>query len=737
MSESAGDLPSAWAGALAAAGSVPMSAAETRALAAVLADWVGDALTDPVAARKAGSAVGTALIDSHHTQPESLAASIAVLSDHLPTEIDSAVRTALYAGLAAGYAEGLRDRTRREQEAIRIAVLDAHRTGEARFRAVFRGAALGIGIADGEGRILEINEPLARMLGRDARAARGLEISSLRLPTDPPEYWEHYRALLAGRRRQMTGEKQFVLPDGEVIWARMRASSVIGDDGKTALMVGLFEDVTERREMTERLRHQATHDPLTGLPNRTLLLEELAATLNVRDGRTEVEDVEDTDDGGGDGADFAESDAADVAGEPDEARRIAVCFLDIDGFKAVNDTLGHDAGDRLLIQIAARLREAVEPDAHPVARMGGDEFVILLPDTAGPQSAIDVAERVLAAIREPVLLDGRELSVTGSIGIVEQPVEGAGPSELLRAADVTLYWAKAAGRDRWALFDAQRNARQVARYALSQELPGALERGELFLEYQPIVDLADQRVRSLEALVRWNHPRLGLLGPGRFVPLAEETGAIVALGRWVLRRAVADAATWPRPPDGAPVTVSVNVAVPQVRDPGLVREVHDALEAGGLPPARLQLELTESAVMEPGRRGRPAVQRLRELSDLGVRIAIDDFGTGYSNLAYLRRLPAHTLKIDASFVKGLIPPAAADGGGAQESSEEPIVSSLINLARACGMMVIAEGVETGAQAEALRKLGADTGQGYYFSRPLPADQVPALILSGFGEAGRQ
>jgi len=743
VSESAGDLPSAWAGALAAAGSVPMSAAETRALAAVLADWVRDALTDPVAARKAGSAVGSALIDSHHTQPESLAASIAVLADHLPTEIDSAVRTALYAGLAAGYAEGLRDRTRREQEAIRIAVLDAHRTGEARFRAVFRGAALGIGIADGEGRILEINEPLARMLGRDARAARGLEISSLRLPTDPPEYWEHYRALLAGRRRQMTGEKQFVLSDGEVIWARMRASSVIGDDGKTALVVGLFEDITERREMTERLRHQATHDPLTGLPNRTLLLEELAATLNFRDGRAEGEDTESEDTESTESEDAADADDGDglaesgsaKSGEAGEGRRIAVCFLDIDGFKAVNDTLGHDAGDRLLIQIAARLREAVEPHAHPVARMGGDEFVILLPDTAGPQSAIEVAERVLAAIREPVLLDGRELTVTGSIGIVEQPVEGAGPSELLRAADVTLYWAKAAGRDRWALFDPQRNARQVARYALSQELPGALERGELFLEYQPIVDLADQRVRSLEALVRWNHPRLGLLGPGRFVPLAEETGAIVALGRWVLRRAVADAATWPRPPEGAPVTVSVNVAVPQVRDPGLVREVRDALEAGGLPPARLQLELTESAVMEPGRRGRPAVQRLRELADLGVRIAIDDFGTGYSNLAYLRRLPAHTLKIDSSFVKGLIPAAVPDGG-AQDGSEEPIVSSLINLARACGMMVIAEGVETGAQAETLRKLGADTGQGYYFSRPLPADQVPALILSGFGDAGR-
>jgi diguanylate cyclase (GGDEF)-like protein len=509
----------------------------------------------------------------------------------------------------------------------------------------------------------------------------------------------------------------------------MRASSVIGDDGETVLMIALFEDVTERRRMTERLRHQATHDPLTGLPNRTQLLERLRAILDHTDILSSTSVVTDP----ATAIDIHIDTVAKSVGSTDPSslaqRRVAVCFIDIDGFKAVNDTLGHDAGDSLLIEVAARLREATGPYGYPVARLGGDEFVILLADTTGPSSAIETVERALNAIRRPVVLDGRELVVTASAGIVERPTTGVRPSELLRAADITLYWAKAGGRDQWALFDPQRNARQVARYALSQALPAALERGELFLEYQPIVGMSDHRVSALEALVRWNHPQRGLLGPGQFVPLAEETGTIVALGRWVLRRAVADAATWPRRPDGMPVTVSVNVAVRQVRDPSLVHEIRNALAECSLPPERLQLEITESAVMDPGESGRPAVERLRTLSSLGIRIAIDDFGTGYSNLAYLRRLPAHTLKIDSSFVKGLIPDPAA-GQDARQNSEEPIVSGLITLARACGMTLTAEGVETAAQAQKLRELGADSGQGYYFSRPVPADRVSDLVLSG-------
>jgi len=692
-------LPAAWARALARASSVPMTPGQARSFAGTLADWAADAHEGPEAARKAGLAIGTALIDTHHTHPESLAASITILAEHLRPALDRTTAAALYAGLATGYAEALRERTRGEQEAIRNAVLSAHRTSEARFRAVFRSAPLGIGIADGEGYLLEVNEPLARMIGRDTRSARGLEVRSLELPTDPPEYWEQYEALLAGRRRQMSGEKHFVLPGGEVVWVKMRASSVVGEDGRVALMIAVFEDVTERRQFNERLRHQANHDPLTGLPNRAHLLDRLAGLLERRGGAAPLP--------------------------------VGLCFLDIDGFKGVNDTLGHDAGDRLLIEMADRLRETAVPEGHLVARMGGDEFAILLGGAGGdprPGRATDLAERVLSAVRRPLRLEGRELSVTASMGIAQFPTAGAASTELLRAADITLYWAKSGGRDRWAEFDPERDAREVDRYALSQALPTALERGELFVEYQPIVGLQQggrgREVRSFEALVRWNHPERGLLGPARFVPLAEETGTILALGRWVLRQATAEAAGWPAGPDGRPVSVSVNVSVPQVRDPGFLHEVRDALEASGLPADRLVLEITESAVMDPGESGLPAVERLRALADLGVRVAIDDFGTGYSNLNYLRRLPAHNLKIDSSFVKGLLP---APGAGAGAASEEPIVTSLITLAHAYGMSLTAEGVETEAQARKLLELGADTGQGYYFSRPVPAGQVPVLI----------
>ncbi|HEV2635374.1 MAG TPA: EAL domain-containing protein [Actinocrinis sp.] len=696
------DLATAWAHALTGASSVPMTAAQTREFVTQLAEWVGQA-ADPELARKTGIAVASALVDAHYTQPDSLAATLTVLDENWPAALDPRARTALRSGLAAGYADALRERTRAEQELIRQAVLTAHRTSEARFRAVFRNAALGIGIADGEGRVLELNQRLAHMLGLEARSARGRDIRELKQLTDPPEYWAAQEQLLAGERPHYSADKQFTRPDGTIIWTRMRASTVRSEDGSVALLIAVFEDITERRQMNQQLLYQATHDPLTGLPNRTRLLEQLSTVLR----------------------------------EAGPAERVGLCFIDLDGFKGVNDTLGHEAGDRLLATVARRLSAAVDSEHHLVARMGGDEFVILVPHTSGPASVTEVAEAALASFKQPIVLDDHRLTITASIGLVERPVAGTEPTELLRAADITLYWAKSDGKACWALFDPERNAREVERYALSQSLPAALERGELFLEYQPIVDLSDGQVHVLEALVRWNHPVRGLLGPGEFVPLAEETGAIVALGRWVLRRAVADAANWPAGPypawSGAaddpdcpitvdPPAVAVNVAVRQVREGGLLAEVHEALAAAGLPPDRLHLEITESAVMDPGESGRPALATLHELADSGVKIAIDDFGTGYSNLAYLRRLPAHTLKIDSSFVAAL----PADGS-AGPSSAEAIVTSLITLAHACGMIVTAEGVETRAQADRLRELGADQAQGYYYSPPVRTSLVADVL----------
>ena len=684
-------ISTAWFKALAEIGGVPGSAARSRGL---LQELAGRFLAAPAGAeplRELGAAAGRALVDGNYTQPEAIATTVGVLEENLPGELGRTERTALYAGLAAGYANALRERTRAEQELIRQAVLSAHRTGEGRFRAVFRNAALGIGVVDGTGRVLEVNERLARILGRDATAVRGRTLETFGDADDQPEFCAAIRDLLAGRRGHYSAEKRFTSADGTVTWTRMQASTVRAADGSVELLIMMFEDITEQRRMNQKLLHQATHDALTGLPNRTMLLDRLTELLE--------------------------------AAKPDE--RVGLAFLDLDGFKGVNDTLGHEAGDRLLAEVARRLSLATDPDLHLVARMGGDEFVILVPRTTSSSCVTDVAKAALAALQEPIVLDGRRLSITASLGLVERPATGAKPVELLRAADMTLYWAKADGKARWALFDQERNEREVARYALSQALPTALEHGELFLEYQPIVDLSGGATYAMEALVRWNHPTRGLLGPGEFVPLAEETGVIVALGRWVLRRAVQDAAAWPAAPDGRRVSVAVNVAVRQVHEPDLIADVTEALEVSGLPPELLQLEITETAVMSPGESGRPALDTLRALAELGVRIAIDDFGTGYSNLAYLHRLPASTLKIDYSFVQALTEPTANG-----HDQAEAIVTSLINLAHACGMTVTAEGVETPVQAAILRDLGAERAQGFLYSRAVPHHRVPDFC-SGF------
>jgi len=684
-------IATAWFKALAEIGGVPGSAARSRGLLQELAGRFLAAPAGTESLRELGAAGGRALVDGNYTQPESIATTIAVLEENLPDELGRAQRTALYAGLASGYANALRERTRAEQELIRQAVLSAHRTGEGRFRAVFRNAALGIGVVDGTGRVLEVNERLARIVGRDAAAVRGRILDEFRDADDRPEFCTAIRDLLAGRRGHYSAEKRFTSAGESVTWTRMQASTVRAADGSVELLIMMFEDITEQRRMNQKLLHQATHDALTGLPNRTMLLDELSALLD--------------------------------AAKPEE--RVGLAFLDLDGFKGVNDTLGHEAGDRLLAEVARRLSLATDPDRHLVARMGGDEFVIMVPRTINSADVTDVAKAAIAALQEPIMLDGRRLSITASLGLVERPAAGAKPVELLRAADMTLYWAKADGKARWALFDQERNEREVARYALSQALPAALEHGELFLEYQPIVDLSDGNTYAMEALVRWNHPTRGLLGPGEFVPLAEETGVIVALGRWVMRRAVRDAAAWPATPDGRRVAVTVNVAVRQVHEPDLLADVTDALEVSGLPAELLTLEITETAVMNPGEDGRPALETLKALSELGIRIAIDDFGTGYSNLAYLHRLPASTLKIDYSFVQALTQPTANG-----HDQAEAIVTSLIDLAHACGMTVTAEGVETPIQATILRGLGAERAQGFLYSRAVPHHRV-ADFCAGF------
>ncbi|SCF20674.1 diguanylate cyclase/phosphodiesterase with PAS/PAC sensor(s) [Micromonospora matsumotoense] len=692
-----------WARAVRRLGFVPMSADETERLLLVHTVRLAQALLADGFSAAPAEEVGRALVEAHLTEPRVLDWSVRALGEQLPQRVlppgdlppDLAARVAaLQGGLAAGFGRALRDRTFSQQERIarsawqaRDSVERALRDSEARFRAVFTGAVIGIGIAGIDGQIIDVNQSFADMLGYSPEELRQTNVSSLFHAEDAAGMWEMYQELIEGKHDSVRVEKRYYRKDGTVVWTDLAVSLIRHDDGRPRFTVAMIEDITQRYELQQRLRFQALHDPLTGLPNRTLFFETLGQVF------------------------------ADAGPE----QRIGICFLDLDGFKAVNDSLGHDLGDRLLITIARRLSDCVIGQGHLVARMGGDEFVILVNGGEGIDDAVGVAELALAAVAAPVLVGDHQLAVSASVGVVECPASETSVSELMKAADTTLYWAKAEGRGRWAVYDPERSAADIARSALAAGLPAALDRGEFVVHYQPIVSLLDGSMIAVEALVRWAHPELGLVGPDRFIGLAEETGLIVRLGEWVLRQACRDARAWHREFPGAKLVVSVNLAARQADDPAIVDTVASALSRTGLPAELLQLELTESAVM--GTAGEP-LRSLYRLADLGVRLAIDDFGTGYSNLVYLRRLPIHCLKLAGPFVEGI---RGAGDDPPPDHRDERIVDALVRLAHALELSVTAEAVETGEQAERLRALRCDTGQGRWFGPPAPADQITARL----------
>ncbi|WP_445330451.1 putative bifunctional diguanylate cyclase/phosphodiesterase [Streptomyces sp. GSL17-111] len=649
---------------------------------------------DPVPAR----AVGQELVAAHCTAPESLPQILGVVDaylllycsdpDRLPAEEGRARCARLQHAVAAGFARALQERTRAEQEALSRAALKAQseieralHESETRFRAVFEGATIGIGIGTLDGRVIEVNSALTRMFGGNEELVRDRRITSWVHPDDGPTVWRMYDELVRGERDHFRAEKPYHRPDGTVLWTHLTVSLLRDPDGTPRLMLALMEDITERRLLHLRLRYEATHDALTDLPNRTLFFERLEQTL-AREG---------------------------------DAARFGLCYLDLDGFKTVNDSLGHAVGDQLLVAVAERLQNCVKGPGQLVARIGGDEFVALINDPHSTRDITDLAERALEALSTPVLVDGRELPVRTSIGIVEGPAGERTAAEVLRSADITMYRAKAQGGNRYELADPDSDARVISRHSLTNRLPAALEGHEFFIEYQPLVRMCDGGVEGAEALVRWEHPRHGVLGPDRFIPLAEHTGLIVPLGRWVLEEAVRQACEWQvRGIGGArPLRVNVNLSPRQLSHPDLVSETVAVLENAGLPPESLCLEVTESAMI---RADDAELKPLRQLAELGVGIALDDFGTGYSNLASLRRLPASTLKLDRSFTRGL-----------QQHPADPvdlkIVEGIVSLAHVLDLSVTVEGVETAAQAAHLRELGCDSAQGWYYARPGPPERV--------------
>jgi len=664
-----------------------------------LARRLSQALHTRTPAADAGRAVGAALVSAHCTDPEALSRTLDCVDAYLvlycgedgDQEELRARSSRLQHAMAAGFAQALRERTLAEQEAISAAALKAqgvvaqalHAT-EARFRAVFEGAAIGIGMADLDGNVLQVNGALLRMFGLTDQMLRARNVREWTHPDDAPQTWTLYDELVRGEREHYHVEKAFYRPDGTVLWTNLTVSLLRDADGNPQYQLALMEDTTERRLLNLRLRYEATHDALTGLPNRTFFFERLEKALGAGEGQ-----------------------------------RFGLCYLDLDGFKTINDSLGHAAGDRLLVEVADRLQGCATAPGEMVARLGGDEFVALTTGADTESEVDELAARIMGALIAPISIDGRELTVRGSIGVVEGPAGERSPAEVLRSADITMYRAKSAGGNRFELADEEADARAITRHGLTTALPAALERNEFFIEYQPLVHLGDGSVRGAEALVRWLHPQHGVLGPDRFIPLAEHTGLIVPLGRWVLEQSVRQAREWrERYDDAGPLRINVNLSPCQLTHPGLVQDTVDILERAGVEPDALCLEVTESALIGADD---DLLKPLRRLAEMGVDIALDDFGTGYSNLANLRRLPVSILKLDRSFTQSM-----------QQFPADPvdlkIVEGIVSLAHSLNLAVTVEGVETGAQAEQLRILGCDTAQGWYYARPGPPDRLHELSL---------
>ncbi len=463
------------------------------------------------------------------------------------------------------------------------------------------------------------------------------------------------------------------------------------DDEHVGGIVLNARDISERKAFEEQLAHQAFHDPVTNLPNRALFVERVRHAI----GRSRREE-----------------------------RKLGVMFLDLDDFKTINDSLGHDAGDEALIDVAKRLSASIRL-SDTAARFGGDEFVVLLEDLQDTDTAVEIAERILEDLRQPLVIAGKELSLRGSIGIsIMEEDSSAGADELIRDADAAMYIAKRDGKGGYRLFESEMHTGVLARLELRADLQRALTDGQLEVHYQPIVRLSDDRVAGFEALLRWQHPERGLVGPEEFIPFAEETGLIVPIGRWVLQEACRQAAELSRLSPDAPVLyMCVNLSVKQLQQSDIVADVRDALTDSGVKPELLTLEITETMLIEEPE---AAVATLNELRELGVRIAMDDFGTGYSSLSYLSRFPVDVIKMDRSFLKGGASPEAAD-----------LSSAIVALGSSLALDVVAEGIELDEQMRRLRDLGCEFGQGFHFARPMEAHHLGAFLadrVPGSGES---
>lgn len=555
---------------------------------------------------------------------------------------------------------------------------------DAQFRSIFEATVIGMALVGIDGRFLYVNQAVSDITGYDRDELMEMTFQSITHPEDLSPDIDLIRQLLAGEIRNYQLEKRYLHRDGHEVWVELSVSLTHDDEEEPEYFIAQIQEITERKRFQEQLLHQAFHDALTGLPNRALFMDRLEHALA-------------------------------RAKRPGET--LAVLFLDLDNFKVINDSLGHRAGDQLRVTMAERLHGCVRP-GDTVSRLGGDEFTVLLENIVGMADAVRVAQRIAEQSLTLYTLHDRQVAVTASIGIALGASEDATADDLVRNADTAMYEAKRRGRARFEVFDPNMTIRARERLETEIALQRAVERGEFVLHYQPIIDLASGRIVELEALVRWEHPEKRLLYPNAFIPVAEETGLIISVGDWVLRRACRLLLKWqqqfPSTDGGDPLRMSVNLSTRQFLQSSLVTDIDRVLGQTGLNPRSLKLEITESVMMEDPA---VAIATLHGLRDLGITLAIDDFGTGYSSLTYLKRFAVDTLKIDRQFVIGV----------PDDPEHTAVVNAVIAMARTLGIKVIAEGVEAESQLNHLRAAGCDFAQGIFLGPPVTESEIEALL----------
>ncbi|MBP9712463.1 MAG: EAL domain-containing protein [Sterolibacterium sp.] len=559
---------------------------------------------------------------------------------------------------------------------------------ERHWRKLFDQSSLGAAIMTPEGAFLNVNAAICRMLGHPRDALMALNIDQIMHPEELPRELAQMQHMLAGESEQCAGECRMLAHDGQVVWTHITMNLVRDGAGQPLYFLPMIEDIGSRKAAEERINHLAYHDALTGLPNRQLAKDRL---------------------------DHA------IAYAAREKNGVGVLHLDLDHFKAVNDSLGHPIGDALIQEVAKKLENCVR-DTDTIARIGGDEFLIILANVMDPEIISSIAVKVQETLGTTFKVQGHELTTSVSIGITVYPGDGKDFDMLLKKADTALYKAKAHGRNTYQFYTDQMNSEAVEYLKIRNGLRQALINEEFLLHYQPQINLADGKVVGVEALIRWRHPEMGILQPGRFIQIAEESGLIVPIGDWALKHACQQAVAW-RQAGLPPVVVAVNLSAVQFKRGDIEKSVIQALNESGHDPNYLELELTESILIDDTDH---ALETLRRLKAMGMKLSIDDFGTGYSSLSYLKRFNVDKLKIDQSFVRDM----------ANDKNDAAIVQAIIQMARSLNLQVIAEGVEDERLVALLHGQQCHEAQGYHFARPMaPAAFIDYMTAMGCAAGG--